>query len=96
MLDEQVRFLAGWFRDTLPSAPIRKLALLRVDGDMYESTAIALRSLYSKIQRGGYLIVDDYGALTSARQAVDDFRRDMGITTPMQAVDWTGALWQVT
>jgi hypothetical protein len=35
LLDEQVVFLKGWFKDTLPSAPIEKLAVMRLDGDMY-------------------------------------------------------------
>ncbi len=35
LLDEQVRFLPGWFRDTLPTAPVSRLAVLRLDGDMY-------------------------------------------------------------
>jgi SAM-dependent methyltransferase len=38
LLDEQVRFLKGWFKDTLPIAPIEQLAILRLDGDWYEST----------------------------------------------------------
>jgi O-methyltransferase len=62
LLDDQVRFLPGWFRDTLPAAPIRELAILRLDGDLYESTAIALEHLYPKVVCGGYVIVDDYGA----------------------------------
>ena len=75
LLDDRVRFLAGWFRNSLPSAPIEKLALLRLDGDMYESTAVALHALHPKVQPGGYVIVDDYHALVGCRQAVDDYRR---------------------
>src|SRR5262249_19830953 len=60
LLDEQVRFLKGWFKDTLPTAPIDKLAILRLDGDMYESTIQALTPLYPKLQPGGHCIVDDY------------------------------------
>ena len=61
LLDEQVKFLPGRFRDTLPSAPIQRLALMRLDGDLYESTMDALVNLYSKLSPGGYVIVDDYG-----------------------------------
>ncbi|OLC57023.1 MAG: hypothetical protein AUH85_04420 [Chloroflexi bacterium 13_1_40CM_4_68_4] len=53
LLDEHVRFLPGWFKDTLPEAPIERLALLRIDADMFESTMDALRSLYPKLSRGG-------------------------------------------
>jgi O-methyltransferase len=96
MLDRQVRFLPGWFRDTLPTAPIDALALLRIDGDMYESTMVALRALYPKVSRGGYVIIDDYGALQSCRQAVDDFRREHSIADPLLPIDWTGVMWQVS
>ena len=61
LLDEQVRFLKGWFRDTLPTAPIERLAVLRLDGDLYESTIQALDGLYDKLSAGGFVIVDDYG-----------------------------------
>jgi O-methyltransferase len=57
-----VRFLPGWFRETLPSAPIKRLAVLRLEGDLYESTIVALDALYPKLSPGGFAIVDDYGA----------------------------------
>jgi O-methyltransferase len=95
LLDEQVKFLPGWFRDTLPTAPIERLALLRLDGDMYESTIVALRSLYPKLSKGGYVIVDDYGAMPACRQAVTDFRCDLGIKAELRQIDWTGVFWQV-
>ncbi len=94
LLDEQVRFLPGWFRDTLPTAPIRQLALLRLDGDLYESTLIALESLYSKLSPGGFAIVDDYGAIPACREAVDEFRATGRITEPMTEIDWTGVYWR--
>lgn len=89
LLDHQVAFLQGWFRDTLPEAPIDRLAVLRLDGDMYESTMDALSSLYPKLSPGGYAIVDDYGAVPGCRQAVDDYRAEHGITERIQTVkDW--------
>jgi hypothetical protein len=94
LLDEQVRFLQGWFRDTLPEAPIGELALIRLDGDMYESTMDALVHLYPRLSHGGYLIVDDYGAIPSCRQAVEDYRSKHGITDEMERIDWTGIYWQ--
>ena len=60
LLDDRVMFLEGWFKDTLHLAPIEKLAVCRIDGDMYESTIQALDALYAKLQPGGFLIVDDY------------------------------------
>lgn len=67
LLDEQVRFLRGWFGDTLPTAPIARLAVLRLDGDFYESSLEALEALYPKLSPGGYAIVDDYGTFTECR-----------------------------
>ena len=84
LLDDQVRFLKGWFKDTLPDAPIKRLAILRLDGDLYESTMDALVSLYPKLSIGGYIIVDDYGALEPCRQAVHDYRQEHGITEPIK------------
>ncbi len=61
---------------------------------MYESTIQALEALYPKLSVGGYLIVDDYGAIPSCRQAVDDFRSEHGINDELEEIDWTGVFWQ--
>jgi O-methyltransferase len=94
LLDERVRFLPGWFKDTLPRAPIERLALLRLDGDLYSSTMDALGSLYPLLSPGGYVVIDDHGALPECRQAVEDFRRAEGIAEPLQVIDWTGVFWR--
>jgi hypothetical protein len=94
LLDDQVRFLKGWFRDTLPNAPIERLALLRLDGDMYESTMDALVHLYPKLSPGGYCIIDDYGAFYSCKKAVHDYREAHRIHEPVQEIDWGGVYWQ--
>jgi O-methyltransferase len=94
LLDGQVRFLKGWFRDTLPTAPIERLAVLRLDGDLYESTIQALDSLYDKLSVGGFVIVDDFGNVAACRRAVCDFRAKRGITDPIQTIDWGGVYWR--
>ena len=94
LLDEQVQFLKGWFKDTLPTAPIKRLAVCRLDGDMYESTDDALRNLYDRLVPGGFLIVDDYGAVPGCKQAVEDFREAKNIKEPMHSIDWTGIYWR--
>lgn len=94
LLDEQVRFLEGWFRDTLPEAPIERLAVVRLDGDLYESTMDALVNLYPKLSVGGYLIVDDYGAIPTCRQAVHDYREAHGVHEEILPIDWSGVFWQ--
>ena len=94
LLDDQVRFLEGWFRDTLPTAPIDSLAVLRLDGDLYESTMDALVNLYPKLSDGGYVIVDDYGKAVQCREAVHDFRAAHGITDKIMPVDWGVVYWR--
>lgn len=94
LLDDQVRFLVGWFEDTLAEAPIDRLAILRLDGDMYSSTMQALQALYDKVSVGGYVIVDDYGALPACAKATEDFRVQRGITDPIETIDWTGVYWR--
>ncbi len=94
LLDERVVFVEGWFRDTLPSCPVERLAVLRLDGDMYESTYVALAALYRKLSPGGYLIVDDYGAIEGCRRAVQEFRDANAIREPMIPIDSTGVFWE--
>lgn len=94
LLDENVYFLKGWFRDTIPHAQIDQLAVLRLDGDMYESTMEVLLQLYPKLSTGGYVIVDDYGAVAGCRKAVDDYRQINGIQEELNWIDWTGIYWQ--
>lgn len=94
LLDDQVRFLAGWFAETLPTAPIDQLALLRLDGDMYGSTWDILSALYAKVSPGGFVVVDDYGAIPACRSAVDDYREENGIQDDLIEIDWTGVYWR--
>ena len=95
LLDEQVRFLKGWFCDTLPTAPIETLAILRLDGDLYSSTMDALDNLFPKVSKGGFVIVDDYYSWPACERAVTDYLTKHSITADIQKVDWTGAYWQV-
>lgn len=93
LLDNRVRFLKGWFKDTLPTAPIERLAILRLDGDMYESTMDALQALYHKVSQGGVVIVDDYGIIPACAQAIHDFRDANGITDNIRQIDYCGVYW---
>ena len=95
LLDEQVKFLKGWFSETLPTAPIEKLALLRLDGDLYESTRDALVNLYDKLSTGGYVIIDDYNSWKGCRVAVDEFRERRGIVEEITQIDAHAIMWKV-
>lgn len=94
LLDDKVVFLKGYFKDTLPSAPIKKLAILRLDGDMYGSTIDALDSLYPKLSKDGFCIIDDYNALQGCKAAVDDYRSKHKIYSEITKIDWTGIYWR--
>ncbi len=94
LLDDQVEFLEGWFKDTLPDAPIEALSVLRLDGDYYESTIQTLEALYEKVSVGGFVIVDDYLHLEACRQAVTDFRTAFSITDEIVEVDWNSVYWR--
>lgn len=94
LLDDQVVFLKGWFKDTLPSAAIEQLALLRLDGDLYESTIITLQALYSKVSPGGYVIVDDYHVVKGCKQAVNDFFSANNISPEITEIDGVGVYWR--
>lgn len=96
LLDDHVHFLKGWFKDTLHVAPVEELALLRVDGDMYESTIQVLDALYHKVAPRGYVIIDDYKAFKECRGATEDFRAAHGITDEIIEVDWTAVYWRKT
>jgi hypothetical protein len=98
LLDDQVKFLKGWFKDSLPTAPIGTLSLMRLDGDFYESTRDSLRHLYDKLSIGGFVIIDDYGedSWTYCRKAVDEFRTERRIDDPLIAVDSKCSYWKRT
>lgn len=96
LLSENVRFIEGWFSESLPAAPVEQLAILRVDADLYESTRDVLDALYDRVSPGGFVIVDDYHAFEPCRVAVDEFRARRAIAAPLRRVDWTAVYWQKT
>ena len=94
LLDDNIVFLKGWFKDTLPIAPIEKLAIVRLDGDMYESTMDGLVNLYPKLSKGGFIIIDDWGAVKACQQAVIDYRKQNGISEEIKEIDGIGVYWR--
>lgn len=78
---EQITLVKGWFQDTLPThaEQVGPIALLRVDGDWYESTRCCLESLYDRVSPGGSIIIDDYCSCYGAKKATDEFLLERGI-----------------
>ncbi len=92
----RVKFLEGWFSDTLPGAPIAQLAILRLDGDLYSSTMDALTSLYPKVSKGGYVIVDDFHGWPGCKRAIQEYLLSRGESPAIQSIDEDGAYWRVS
>lgn len=95
LLDDHVVFHEGYFRYVLPSVAKEKLdiAVLRMDGDMYESTMDIFYNLWDRVQLGGYIIIDDYG-IPECRNAVSDFTQHLGISPDFIPVDHTGVYFE--
>jgi macrocin-O-methyltransferase TylF-like protien len=93
-LSDGVTFVPGFFEDTLLGLAGRQWSIVRLDGDTYDATRFSLEALYPTLSPGGFLIVDDYLQIDPCREAVDDFRRERGITEPIEPVDWSGARWR--
>jgi hypothetical protein len=92
LLDRHVQFLPGWFSQTLPG-PVKKLAVLRLDCDLYVSTMDVLGTLYPLLQPGGYCIVDDWN-VPMCREAVKEYCGNNGITEPIMDIDGHSVYWR--
>lgn len=71
---KKYKFIKGWFSKTLPDYQFNEdIAILRLDGDWYESTMECLNFLYDKVVNGGLIIIDDYYTWEGCARAVHDF-----------------------
>ena len=96
LLDDKVKFIKGWFSDTLHKSSINNIAVLRLDGDYYSSTMDVLDALYDKVSTGGYIIVDDYDAFVSCRTAIQEFLAARSIKPAIIAIDGMAVYWRKT
>lgn len=92
--EQGVELVEGFFDETLPGLRDHRWSVIRLDGDTYEATWVGLESLYPGLSAGGYLIVDDYGLIDECQAAVDDYRREHGLTEPIETIDWNGVRWR--
>ena len=90
-----IKYHVGWFQDTIPDAAptMEPIALLRLDGDWYESTRIALEHLYEKVAPLGVIVADDYGHFEGCRKAVDEFIERQRKPILLNHIDYTGRFW---
>lgn len=92
LLDDQVRFIPGWFHESLPG-PVEELAVLRLDGDQYVAQMAVLEHMYPRLSPGGFVIIDDYPGIPETFQAVTDYRAREGITTEIRQAG-AAAMWR--
>ena len=87
LLDENVKFVEGQFVDSLPMVrdELTEVSILRLDGDMYESTMNILFNLYEKIAIGGFVIVDDQ-TFDAGNKAITEFRTMHKITEEIKPI----------
>jgi hypothetical protein len=97
LLDPNVIFVKGYFNNTMSEVAkmTESLAIMRLDGDMYESTVDVLYHLYSKLSIGGYVIMDDWNGFPS-KTACEDFFKVHGISPVIVGVDRLSVYWQKT
>lgn len=70
-----VHFISGDVRKTLAvkrNLP-RKIAVLRLDTDFYDSTRVEMDILYPRLSRRGSLLLDDFGYWDGSRKAVTEY-----------------------
>jgi len=92
LMDHQVKFLPGWFSETLPG-PVKRLAVLRLDSDLYSSTMDSIRPLYPLLEPGGFCIVDDWN-VPMCRKAVNEYRDHHVIKEPLIDIDGHSVYWR--
>ena len=89
--------IKGFFEDTLKIQnnidELGDIAILRLDGDWYNSTKICLDKLYDKVVDGGVIIIDNYGHFIGAKNATDEFREKHNIISPLIQTDYTEFYW---
>jgi|TARA_R110000822_G_scaffold68404_11_gene166348 O-methyltransferase len=101
---DRIRFIMGLFGDTLPKLveggfnqdewplEVKQFSVIRLDGDMYESTIQALENLYPLLSVGGHLIIDDYG-LPNCVKAINDYREFHGLDEELVGIDESSKYW---
>ncbi len=75
----QVSIVKGWFQDTLARTDTGPIALLRLDGDWYDSTVCALEAFAHRVVPGGLIVVDDYYTWDGCTKAINEYAARTGL-----------------
>ena len=87
---DRIHFVKGKVEDSIPGTIPEKIALLRLDTDWYVSTKHELDHLFPLLEKGGPLLIDDYGHWDGVRKAVDEYFADNNIPMLLHRTDYTG------
>ena len=92
---DHVTLVKGLFQDTIKEkkSEIGKIAVLRLDGDWYDSTKVCLDEFYDQVSDGGWIIIDDYGHWPGCKLAVDEFIASRGLNVELIVTDYTERCW---
>jgi hypothetical protein len=92
---DRLRIVKGWFQDTFPGEvdSVGTIAVLHADGDWYDSVRLTLETFYDQVAPGGFVVIDDYGVWSGARQAVDEFRLARSVAESLVVVE-AAAYWR--
>lgn len=86
--EETIVPVKGWFNDTVPTFD-KPIAILRLDGDWYESTKVCLEHLYPLVASGGIIILDDYGYWKGCKEATDEYLKKNNIDVTINKTDFS-------
>lgn len=93
LFGNNLKFIKGFFKDTLHSVEVEQLSLLRLDGDLYSSTIETLEPLYDKVSSGGFVVIDDYH-IPACAEAIHDFRKAHGVADELVVIDQAASYWR--
>ena len=88
---DDVLFIKGLVEETLTSDKPKKISLIRLDTDFYQSTKKELEELYPLLEVGGIIIIDDYGHWKGCKKAVDEYFEDKK-NIFFQQIDYSGLI----
>jgi hypothetical protein len=93
--EKLAHFHIGWFQNTVPidAGKLGPIALLRLDGDWYDSTKVCLENLYPLVTPGGIIIMDDYFAWEGCKKATDEYLNQQGINCSIERIDLDAGFW---
>lgn len=89
---DKLVFIKGKVEETIPKKIPKKISILRLDTDWYESTYHELTHLFPLLVKGGVLIIDDFGSWQGAKKAVLDYFEENNIKIFLNRIDYTGRI----